>query len=84
MRSLGHSVLEASSLSTDAITLTEATSWNDIQQGDLVEGYAGDDSISTTSYYVTDKTEDAIALQDAQTSFNYVRDKTNVHIDGAR
>jgi len=78
VRSLGHSALEAASIGPDTITLAGADEWADLQKGDRVDGYAGDNTESMTSYYVTDKTEDAVALQDAEKSFGYVRSKDDV------
>lgn len=54
---------------------------SELSVGDDVEGYLDGDSSSSTVFYVTDMSDEALALQDTETSFGYVREDSEVFVD---
>lgn len=78
VRSLGHYVLEATSINEAPVTLVGIEDVSSLAVGDEVEGFVNGKSGKLTTFYVTDVTEDEIALQDTKTSFGYVREKQSL------
>lgn len=63
------------------ITLTSISDSSDLSIGADVEGYLNDDPSTSTVFYITDISEDEVALQDTLTSFGYVRYISDVRIE---
>ena len=78
VRSLGHYLLEAASISQDTVTLVDVDDVSSLTMGDEVHGYLDDHTYDVTLFYVTDVTDTQIALQDTATSFGYIRDKESI------
>lgn len=78
VRSFGHNALEATSIKQSDITLVGVDDLSSLQQGDEVHGYVDEANGNTTLFYVTDVSDDRIALQDTMTSFGYIRDHDSI------
>lgn len=78
IRSFGHSTLEATGISSADITLVAVDDISALSRGDEVTGFVDDDDHKKVLYYVSDVSDDWIALQDTTTSFGYVRAKKAV------
>ena len=81
VRSFGHYALEATGISESVITLIDIEDFTALSQGDEVHGYPDDKGYKPRMYYVTDITDDQIALQDTEYSYAYIRDKDSIIID---